>query len=128
MKQLLLVFTFVFSHVSIAQVPEDIVVPRLVVGITIDQMRADMIARYWNGFGKDGFKRLVRKGSWVLDTRYRYVPTFTGPGACFDLYRSNPIGPWHYSQWLVRENNKAIQLLRTRHDHGAVGGRGWFRW
>jgi len=36
--------------------------PKLVVGITVDQMRYDYIERYWNDFAEGGFKRLVNGG------------------------------------------------------------------
>ncbi|MBP9160475.1 MAG: alkaline phosphatase family protein [Flavobacteriales bacterium] len=54
--------------------------PRLVVGIVVDQMRLDMLYREWDNFGDDGFKRLVREGSFQRDAHYNYVPTFTAPG------------------------------------------------
>lgn len=37
--------------------------PKLVIGITIEHMRADYIDRYWDTFQNGGFKRLVNKGA-----------------------------------------------------------------
>lgn len=54
--------------------------PKLVVGIVVDQMRYDYIYRYWDKFGNDGFKRLVKEGFFCRNTHYNYVPTYTGPG------------------------------------------------
>ncbi len=54
--------------------------PKLMVGIVVDQMRLDFIYRYWDNFGDDGFRRLVRDGSFQRDARYNYVPTQTAPG------------------------------------------------
>jgi predicted AlkP superfamily pyrophosphatase or phosphodiesterase len=54
--------------------------PKLVVGIVVDQMRYDYIRKYWDKFGNDGFKRLVKEGFNCKNTNYNYVPTFTGPG------------------------------------------------
>lgn len=54
--------------------------PKLVVGIVVDQMRADYIYRYWDNFGPDGFKRLINGGAYLRDAHYNYVPTETGPG------------------------------------------------
>lgn len=54
--------------------------PRLVVGIVVDQMRTDMLYREWDNFGADGFKRLLREGSFQRDAHYGYVPTYTAPG------------------------------------------------
>ena len=56
--------------------------PKLIVGIVIDQMRNDYIYRYWNRYGKGGFKRLVNEGYYFKNAHYNYVPTYTGPGHC----------------------------------------------
>jgi predicted AlkP superfamily pyrophosphatase or phosphodiesterase len=54
--------------------------PRLVVGIVVDQMRADMVQRYWSNFGEGGFRRLVREGAYLRNAHYNYAPTYTAPG------------------------------------------------
>lgn len=54
--------------------------PRLVVGIVVDQMRADMVQRYWSNYGEGGFRRLVREGAYLRNTHYNYAPTYTAPG------------------------------------------------
>lgn len=54
--------------------------PRLVVGIVVDQMRADYLYRYWDNFGEGGFKRLVKDGAFCRDAHFNYMPTYTGPG------------------------------------------------
>ena len=54
--------------------------PKLIVGITVDQMRYDYIERYWNDFSEGGFKRLVNDGFFCRNLKYNYMPTYTGPG------------------------------------------------
>lgn len=54
--------------------------PKLVVGIVVDQMRADYIIKYSNKLGTGGFKKLVAQGYQCRNTQYNYVPTYTGPG------------------------------------------------
>jgi hypothetical protein len=54
--------------------------PRLVVGIIVDQMRYDYLARFWNGFTEGGFRRLAREGTAFAHCNYNYVPTETAPG------------------------------------------------
>lgn len=54
--------------------------PKLVVGIVIDQMRYDYLTRYWDRFGEEGFKRLVRDGFNFKNNHFNYLPTTTGPG------------------------------------------------
>ncbi|MEX0360339.1 MAG: alkaline phosphatase family protein, partial [Allomuricauda sp.] len=54
--------------------------PKLVVGIVVDQMRAEYLYRFQENYGEDGFKRLTREGFNVKNMHYNYVPTATGPG------------------------------------------------
>ena len=54
--------------------------PKLVVGIVVDQMRADYISKYRNKLGSGGFKKLAMQGYQCRNTHYNYVPTYTGPG------------------------------------------------
>ncbi len=54
--------------------------PKLVIGIVVDQMRADYLERFKNNFGNDGFNRLVREGMVIENCHYNYVPTETAPG------------------------------------------------
>ena len=79
MKRSLLAFallpTLAFAQPASWQRP-----PKLVVGIVVDQMRADYIYRYWHNLGSGGFKRMIDGGAFLRDARYNYVPTETGPG------------------------------------------------
>jgi len=54
--------------------------PKLVVGIVVDQMRYDYLTRFYNHFGKDGFRRLVEQGFNCKNNHFNYAPTSTGPG------------------------------------------------
>lgn len=63
-----------------AQAPQWTRPPKLVVGIVVDQMRTDLLYRYWDNFGEEGFRRLVQHGSFQRDAHYNYVPTQTAPG------------------------------------------------
>ncbi|MCX8112455.1 MAG: alkaline phosphatase family protein [Bacteroidia bacterium] len=53
--------------------------PRLVIGIVIDQMRADYLRRFsYKRTG--GFRRLMEEGLVYWNCHYTYFPTYTGPG------------------------------------------------
>lgn len=54
--------------------------PQLIVGIMVDQMRHDYLYRYWDKYGEDGFKRLLREGFNFKNGHFNYAPTSTGPG------------------------------------------------
>ena len=50
---------------------------RLVLQITIDGLRADLINRYENGFGKGGFRLLTEKGAHFTNAHYQHANTET---------------------------------------------------
>ena len=51
--------------------------PRLVLQITIDGLRADLIERYGGTFGKDGFHRLINNGIVYRNAHYLHANTET---------------------------------------------------
>lgn len=44
-------------------------IPKLVVVISVDQMRTDYLSRYWNKFQAGGFKRLINEGAVCSNTQ-----------------------------------------------------------
>lgn len=54
--------------------------PKLVVGIVVDQMRHEYLYRYYDKFGNNGFKRIMKEGFVNKNTHYNYIPTKTAPG------------------------------------------------
>jgi predicted AlkP superfamily pyrophosphatase or phosphodiesterase len=96
--------------------------PRLVIGIVVDQMRADYIEKYWSKFGEGGFKRLVQKGFWCKNDHYNYVPTYTGPGHASVFTGATPCAHGIIANnWYVRETGKYIYCVDDSTVKG-VGG------
>lgn len=60
--------------------PEKLPRPKLVVGIMVDQMRWDYLYRYYERYGSDGFKRLLKEGFSNENTYINHLPTVTGIG------------------------------------------------
>jgi predicted AlkP superfamily pyrophosphatase or phosphodiesterase len=77
-KRISLFMIVLFGILSISLQAQDN--PRLIVGITVDQMRMDYIYRFAHRFGDDGFKRLMREGYTFHNAHFNYVPTSTAPG------------------------------------------------
>jgi predicted AlkP superfamily pyrophosphatase or phosphodiesterase len=50
---------------------------RLVLQITVDQLRGDLPLRHMQQFGKGGFKYLQQKGVWYTNATYRHANTET---------------------------------------------------
>lgn len=51
----------------------DAAVPRLVVGLTIDQLRTDYIEAFSSLYGERGFKRLLREGRFYCNAEYDFI-------------------------------------------------------
>jgi len=58
----------------------DILRPKLVVGIVVDQMRWDYLYRYYDRYSNDGFKRLLSEGFSCENTFINYLPSATAVG------------------------------------------------
>jgi predicted AlkP superfamily pyrophosphatase or phosphodiesterase len=70
------------------KVPPEI--PKLVVGIVIDQMRYDYLLRYWNKFGDDGFVKLANQGVACRNAKYDYLLTQSAVGQATIFTGANP--------------------------------------
>lgn len=53
---------------------------RLVLQITVDQLRGDLPLIFKNRFGKGGFRYLMDKGVFYVNANYAHADTETGPG------------------------------------------------
>ena len=53
---------------------------RLVLQITVDQLRADLIDRFSAGYGEGGFRRLLDEGAFYVDAHHRHANTETVVG------------------------------------------------
>ena len=66
--------------------------PKLVVCITVDQLRGDYIEYFYNTFGERGFKRLMNEGLVYNNIKFEFTDVnqasafatlFTGSNPCF---------------------------------------------
>ncbi|AHJ98244.1 alkaline phosphatase family protein [Hymenobacter swuensis] len=96
--------------------------PKLLVGIMVDQMRPDYLTRFYDQFGEQGFKRLLRDGFQCRNTHYNYVPTVTGPGHSSVYTGTTPryhgiVGNSWYDRRLRRDvyctDDSTVQLVGT---------------
>ena len=72
-------FVAVFS-VAQASLSAPAARPKLIVGIAIDQFRADYLERFSDLFGEDGFRRLLQEGAVFADAQHLHSVTVTAPG------------------------------------------------
>ncbi len=125
-RGILSLFFLVFIiQCSIAQSPSDR--PKLVVGITVDQMRQEYLYRFYDKFGEGGFKRLINDGFMLKNGHYNYAPTVTGPGHASVYTGSTPathgiIGNEFYDKQLKKLVNCVEDPLHTPVGNDAGNG------
>jgi predicted AlkP superfamily pyrophosphatase or phosphodiesterase len=67
--------TLLLATAASAQAP-----PRLIVIISVDQLRYDLPDRFAPWFTSRGFRRFKDEGATFTNARFRYAAAFTGPG------------------------------------------------
>ena len=133
----LLLFTLLGSEFSIAQkkaknksqteFSDTVTVPRLVVGIVVDQMRYDYLSRFDKHFSEGGFKRLIRDGFSCDNHHFNYAPTKTAPGHAAIYTGASPkLSGIMGNSWFDREvdsiiycvDDPEVDPVGTSSDHG----------
>ena len=83
--------------------------PRLVVGIVVDQMRWDYLYRYYDRYGKDGFRRLLGEGFSCDNTLINYLPSFTAVGHTCVFTGSVPaLSGISGNEWIEQLSGKTV--------------------
>ncbi|GAA4113649.1 alkaline phosphatase family protein [Aquimarina addita] len=95
--------------------------PKLVVGIVIDQMRYDYLTRFYNRFGKGGFKRMMDEGFNCKNNHFNYVPTYTGPGHASIFTGTTPQNHGIISNYWYDKFSKAEVYCASDPSVSAVG-------
>ncbi len=102
-----MLFLSVLVAQSCKKYAKDVERPRIVVGIVVDQMRWDYLYRYYNLYGEDGFKRLLKGGYNCQNTMISYLPSFTAPGHSGIYTGSVPaISGIAANNWIEQETGK----------------------
>ena len=102
-------FFLTFSNLNYCQQKSK---PKLIVGIIIDQMRAEYLYRFQDNYSENGFKRILNKGFNVKNVHYNYIPTATAPGHSTVFTGTTPSEHGIiYNSWFDRKKNKVINCI-----------------
>jgi hypothetical protein len=86
--------------------------PRLVVAVTIDQLRTDYLEAFAPLYGNDGFKRLMREGRVYVNAGYPFSPI---DRASATASLSTGVSPYYHSivgeRWLNRETLRPVTAI-----------------
>lgn len=103
-----LIAAFVITSLQAQTTPA---VPRLVVGLTIDQLRSDYIEAFSALYGERGFKRLMREGRVYCNAEYDFInidrssavaSIYTGTTPCYNGVVGN--------RWMDRASLRIIKV------------------
>ena len=84
-------------------------IPKLVVGIVVDQMAYDFIPRYWDKYSDNGFKRLINNGFFCRNTNLVHFPSYTAVGHSSIYTGSVPrINGIAGNDWFDKDKNKLV--------------------
>lgn len=105
------ILLFLFSVISLTSFAQKDK-PKLIVGVVVDQMRADYLYRFANHYGEDGLLRLVNEGTNYQNCHFNYVPTFTGPGHASIYSGTTPANHGIVGNaWWSKAENKRVNCV-----------------
>ncbi len=109
MKKLLLSF---ICFLSFLQVKSQENVPPLIVGIVVQEMRYDAIARYAEAMGSGGLLKIFRQGAICNNATYDYMLTESSPGFATIYTGANPCSHGIIADsWYDRTSNKFVSAV-----------------
>lgn len=108
MKILLVISFFVLGLIAHCQKK----LPKVIVGIVVDQMCYDYLYRFEKNYSKYGFKKLMKHGSHLKNMQYNYIPTYTGPGHASIYTGTTPNNHGIIANdWLERSSNQNVNCV-----------------
>jgi predicted AlkP superfamily pyrophosphatase or phosphodiesterase len=96
--------------------------PKLIIGIVIDQMRYDLIDRFWNKFGDGGFRKIIQEGTQCKNASFQYLINETAVGNA--TISSGTLPSYHgiiADNWYVSLQDKIINCVEDER-YSTVGG------
>ena len=108
-KNLLIISLIIFNFIYTQAQNQFNKPPKLVVGIVIEEMRYEMLLRYWDSFGENGFKKIINQGAFCTQTHHNYLITQNGVGQASIVTGTNP--SYHgiiSNEWYDRLSDKII--------------------
>lgn len=98
---------------------------RLVVGIIVDQLRADYLERFADLFGEQGFQRLKAQGAYFANAHYLHACTYTAPGhAVVTTGSTAAVTGVIGNKWYDRETGRVIESITDGETVGVPEGKG----
>jgi predicted AlkP superfamily pyrophosphatase or phosphodiesterase len=99
--------------------------PKLVLQITVDQLRGDLPERYMKGMGEGGFRYLMKQGIWYANANYTHANTETIVGHAILATGAQPsVNGMIGNVWLDRETGKLTYNVEDANYRSLSAGAG----
>lgn len=122
MKKIFVFTIFVFLCVYVFS-QNDENRPTLVVGIVVDQLRYDLLIKYWNKFEETGFKKLATQGTFCKNAHYDYININSASGYATIACGSYPSQHGIINKtWYERLSQKEIYCVEDK-NYSTVGSK-----
>jgi len=119
----LVIALFFNGHPAQAQNKKSSFQPRLILQITVDQLRGDLPGRFLNRMGEGGFRFLMDEGVWYANAHYGYSNTETVVGHTTLATGADPSEHGMVSNvWYDRKLGKLVYNIEDSRYHGLTSG------
>ncbi len=109
-----LVLFFILMHTAAA----DIAPPKLILQITVDQLRGDLPDKYMKNMGSGGFRYLKEKGIWYSNAHYGHSNTETVVGHTSLATGADPsVHGMVANVWFDRKTDKLVYNIEDPNYH-----------
>ncbi len=89
--------------------------PKLIVGITVNQLRYDALYKLWDQFDEQGFKKLINQGAYCRNAKFDYLLTQSAPGYATIVTGAQPSEHGIVADlWYEPLNVKAVHAVQSR--------------
>jgi predicted AlkP superfamily pyrophosphatase or phosphodiesterase len=84
-------------------------VPKLVLFMVIDGFPQEQLLKYYDNYGKGGFRLLIDEGAWYSNNHYSHATTYTGVGhatllSCAHPYKHGVVG----NDWIDKKTKRRV--------------------
>jgi len=89
--------------------------PKLIVGITVNQLRYDALYKLWDQFDEQGFKKLINQGAYCRNAKFDYLLTQSAPGYATIVTGAQPSEHGIVADlWYEPLDVKAVHAVQSR--------------
>ncbi|RKZ54966.1 MAG: alkaline phosphatase family protein, partial [Gammaproteobacteria bacterium] len=114
-NHVLILLSLLVANASAASEPTP---PKLILQITVDQLRGDLPERYMKNMGEGGFRYLKNKGIWYLNAHYGHSNTETVVGHTSLATGADPSEHGMVSNvWFDRDTGKLAYNIEDKRYH-----------